>query len=100
MFCIIKSNLEPLFRSKAWFKNQVGYRAAIQVNPVTLESVQKADRELREKKERLREEVEQEEKMLESLNFEERTKLLEQMRREVNREQNEKINAMILESGL
>ena len=70
------------------------------MNPVTLESVQKADRELREKKERLREEVEQEEKMLESLNFEERTKLLEQMRREVNREQNEKINAMILESGL
>lgn len=78
----------------------MGYRAAIQVNPVTLESVQKADRELREKKERLREEVEQEERRLESLNFEERTKLLEQMRREVNREQNEKINAMILESGL
>ena len=70
------------------------------MNPVTLESVQKADRELREKKERLREEVEQEERRLESLNFEERTKLLEQMRREVNREQNEKINAMILESGL
>ena len=67
---------------------------------MTLESVQKADRELREKKERLREEVEQEERRLESLNFEERTKLLEQMRREVNREQNEKINAMILESGL
>ena len=78
----------------------MGYRAAIQVNPVTLESVQKADRELREKKERLREEVEQEERRLKSLNFEERTKLLEQMRREVNREQNEKINAMILESGL
>ena len=89
-----------MFRSKAWFKTSVGYRAAIQVNPVTLESVQKADRELREKKERLREEVEQEERRLESLNFEERTKLLEQMRREVNREQNEKINAMILESGL
>ena len=44
--------------------------------------------------------MEQEERRLESLNFEERTKLLEQMRREVNREQNEKINAMILESGL
>ena len=92
------------------------------MNPVTLESVQKADRELREKRERLREEVsvpltnlrisfhsftftyfvqvEEEDRRLSGLSFEERTRLLEQMRREVNREESERINAMIMESGV
>ena len=43
--------------------------------------------------------VEEEDRKLESLSFGERIKLVDQMRREVNREQNDKINAMILESG-
>ena len=104
----------------------MGLRAAVQINPVTLESVQRADRELRERKERLRKEVsdqsevfiyindqslllavilpvaiqvEEEDRRLESLSFGERIKLVDQMRREVTREQNEKLDRMILESG-
>ena len=43
--------------------------------------------------------MEEEDRRLESLSFGERIKLVDQMRREVNREQNEKLDKMILESG-
>ena len=58
------------------------------MNPVSLDSVQRADRELRERRERLREELGEEERRLQELSFEERTKLREQMMREANTEYN------------
>ena len=50
--------------------------------PVTLESIKEADDLLKLKKEKLKDEVESMEKHLESLDFEQRTKLRNQITRE------------------
>ena len=70
-------------KSKAWFQTDMSIRAHRPVSPITLETIKEADRALKEKKDKLKKEVEEHQSKFEHLDFEEKTKLRKQMKMEI-----------------
>ena len=65
-------------RSQAWFKGSLNSRADKAYPPVTLESIKEADDKLKMKKEKLKEELKNMQEHIDSLDFEQKAKLLSQ----------------------
>ena len=68
-----------MFRSKAWFKENLYPRAGEYEEPISLEYIKQKDLELKMKKDALTKEVESMQAHMNSLDFEEKNKFLAKM---------------------
>ena len=71
-------HLSSNFRSQAWFKGSLNQRADKAYPPVTLESIKEADNQLKMKKNELKEELKSMKEHMDSLDFDQKAKLLSQ----------------------